>query len=59
MTKPCYQEQQGCVAGSQVRRDASDSVFAWGVYLNNGNVNYNNRNNNGLVLGCRRVSPSQ
>jgi len=57
MTKPCY--LQGCVAGSEEHRVASDSSYAFNVNLNNGNVNYNNRNNSGLVLACRRVSPRE
>ncbi|HZR35153.1 MAG TPA: reverse transcriptase/maturase family protein [Nevskia sp.] len=47
------------MAGSQARRDASDSSYAFNVNLNNGNVNWNNRNNSGLVRLCREVSPRE
>jgi hypothetical protein len=57
MTTPRY--QTGCVAGSQAQRDASDSSYAFNVNLNNGNVNWNNRNNSGLVRLCREVSPRE
>ncbi len=50
---------QGCADGSKESREASNSDYAWYVNLNNGNVNINNRNNSGLAVGCRRVSPSE
>jgi RNA-directed DNA polymerase len=55
MTKPCY--PSGCAARSQVGGDASEN--AWYVNLHNGNVNNNNRNNSGYVLGCRLAPASE
>jgi RNA-directed DNA polymerase len=49
MTKPRY-ARQGCAAGSQELGDTSSPDYAWGVNLNNGNANINNRNNDGLAL---------
>ncbi len=57
MTTPRY--PMGCAAESKERRDASDSSYAWGVNFNNGNVNINNRNNNGFVRAVRRVPASE
>ena len=52
MTTPRY--PMGCVAGSQV--DGITPRAFWQVYSNNGNVNYDNRdNNNGFVRPCRVV----
>ena len=36
-----------------------NSDFAWDVHLGSGYVHYGYRDYDGLVLGCRRVSPSQ
>ena len=59
MTKPRY-PNPGCVAWSQVYGEASgDASYAWNVNFNNGNVNYNHRNNNGFVLAVRRASEFQ
>ncbi len=58
MTTPCY--PQGCAAGSKVPGLASDpSSNAWNVNFNNGNSNWNNQNNDGLVLACRSASECQ
>ena len=64
MTTPRY-PQQACAAGSKVRRDASSSLYAgdsdnaWIVNFNNGNANYNYRdNNNGFVRAVRSVAPA-
>ena len=54
MTMPCY--PQGCAAGSKAPGLASDSSNAWNVNFNNGNSNYNNQNNKGLVLAVRSAS---
>ena len=52
MTTPRYLD--GCVAGSQVNGKAPRAF--WQVNGNNGNVNYDNRdNNNGVVRPCRLV----
>jgi RNA-directed DNA polymerase len=57
MTKPRY--LNGCSAGSQEHRRASSSDNAIYVNLNNGNVNWNNRNNSGRVRAVRRVRASE
>jgi hypothetical protein len=52
MTKLRY--QQGCSAGSQDRGNASSpSDYAWNVNFNNGNVNWNNQNNECFVRAVR------
>lgn len=51
MTKPSY--PAGWSAGSQVRGLTSDSDYAWNVNFNNGNANWNDRNNNGFVRAVR------
>jgi len=64
MTNPCY--PTGCADGSQEHGEAfrsaagSPSDYAWYVSFNNGNSNYDNRdNNNGFVRAVRSVSPSE
>jgi len=42
----------GWTAGSQVRGNAP-ADYAWNVNFNNGNANYNDRNNNGFVRAVR------
>src|SRR5690348_7205060 len=42
----------GWTAGSQVRGNAP-ADYAWNVNFNNGNANYNNRNNDGFVRAVR------
>ncbi len=49
MTKPAY-ANTGWPAWSKESGDAAAPVYAWGVNLNNGNANINNRNNEGLAL---------
>ncbi|MDR3389888.1 MAG: reverse transcriptase domain-containing protein [Rudaea sp.] len=64
MTTPRYADT-GCAAGSQVRGCASSSPdasspadYAWNVNFNNGNSDYNHRNNNAFVRAVRSVSPA-
>ena len=54
MTKPRY--QQGCSAGSQasgIAEAASPADYAWIVNFNNGNSNWNNRDNDNFVRAVR------
>ncbi|MCR6700893.1 MAG: reverse transcriptase domain-containing protein [Dokdonella sp.] len=63
MTTPRY--PQGCLAGSQARRDASSpdaedpDDYAWIVNFHNGNVNLNHRDNNAFVRAVRSVPASE
>ncbi|UHQ21934.1 reverse transcriptase [Lysobacter sp. 5GHs7-4] len=57
MTKPRYSNKD-CRAGSQVRRDASDPSYAWIVNFNNGNCNYNHRDNNNARVRAVRSVPA-
>jgi len=51
--------QTGCAAESKEMGGASPSDYAFYVNFNNGNVNWNNQNNNGFVRACRRVPASE
>lgn len=52
MTKPRY--PHGCAAGSKEHGIASSpGDYAWNVNFNNGNSNYNNQDNKGLVRAVR------
>ena len=52
MTKPRY--PHGCAAGSEEQGIASSpGDYAWNVNFNNGNSNYNNQSNKGLVRAVR------
>ena len=63
MTKPRH--HHGRAAGSQVPGEASSSPdasapagFAWIVNFNNGNADYNNRDNTAFVRAVRSVAPA-
>ena len=63
MTKPRY-VGSSCAAGSQVHGQASSPAawspasYAWIVNFNNGNVNYNHRNNKAFVRAVRVAAPA-
>ncbi|GAB3755016.1 hypothetical protein GCM10028795_27090 [Lysobacter olei] len=46
------------MAGSQERRDASASSYAWIVNFNNGNANNNHRDNNNAFVRAVRSLPA-
>ena len=57
MTKFRY-PRKGCATRSQVRRDASDSSYAWIVNFNNGSANNYHRDNNNAFVRAVRSAPA-